>query len=193
MCHAYGCHACGCHGYSCYAQFVLLFQWARYEAPRYASVTPYPPWAVALGWLMSLSSVLWIPIVALQQVCTEPDGNLREVSDWLWLSGCLLFIGYSSVSKTQLLCQIWHQLSKLSFSQSSFHTPPFLGHATQKLIRSFRNGSGQSEMGQVTVHRSGHSETIFVNFQSDQHFCEITIYNRISAAFILTKTSKHNY
>jgi len=62
-------------------QFVLLFQWVRYQPPLYANVTPYPPWAEGLGWMMVFSSIIWIPVTAAFLVWKEIDGTLCEVSN----------------------------------------------------------------------------------------------------------------
>ncbi|KAG7233125.1 hypothetical protein INR49_007460, partial [Caranx melampygus] len=39
----------------------------------------YPDWAYALGWIMTLSSVLMVPLWAAGQMCLTP-GTFREVS-----------------------------------------------------------------------------------------------------------------
>ena len=56
---------------------MLLFAWTDYSPARYGDYL-FPAWADAMGWLMSLASVVWIPIVAVYLVCRD-DGSLCEV------------------------------------------------------------------------------------------------------------------
>ena len=60
-------------------QFVLIFAWVDYSPARYGNYV-YPLWADALGWLMSFSVVIWIPVYAVFAVWKEYDGNLLQVS-----------------------------------------------------------------------------------------------------------------
>lgn len=53
----------------------------KYEPLTYADkVTPYPVWSQVLGHLMSLTSILTIPAVAIWQVAKAPGKTLAQVS-----------------------------------------------------------------------------------------------------------------
>jgi len=39
----------------------------------------YPPWANAIGWIMSLTSIACVPACFAWTVC-KPDGTVRKVS-----------------------------------------------------------------------------------------------------------------
>jgi hypothetical protein len=58
-------------------QGILLFSWVDYSPARYGDVY-FPAWADALGWLMSLCSIIWIPIMAVYKVYKD-DGPVCEV------------------------------------------------------------------------------------------------------------------
>ncbi|XP_069794949.1 sodium- and chloride-dependent glycine transporter 1 isoform X2 [Narcine bancroftii] len=53
--------------------FILVFTVVQYKPINYNDYV-YPTWAIALGFLMALSSVVCIPIYALWKICTT-DGN----------------------------------------------------------------------------------------------------------------------
>lgn len=56
-------------------QFVLVMTFYRMKADK-----DNPPWAIALGWLMSLSVLLWIPIVAIYRLVHSVGSTFKEVS-----------------------------------------------------------------------------------------------------------------
>jgi len=60
---------------------VLIFTWVDYSPARYGSYI-YPAWADGLGWLMSLSVVVWIPVYAVFAVWKQYDGNVLQVSSF---------------------------------------------------------------------------------------------------------------
>ncbi|XP_072176355.1 sodium- and chloride-dependent neutral and basic amino acid transporter B(0+)-like [Diadema setosum] len=55
--------------------FVLLFNWLNWEEPSYNG--PFPTWAVIVGWLMTMMSLIWIPIVMIYEFVAA-DGSLAE-------------------------------------------------------------------------------------------------------------------
>ena len=58
-------------------QFILLFGWIDYSPARYGDYY-FPPWADALGWLMTISSVIWIPVFMIVLFC-RADGGVAQV------------------------------------------------------------------------------------------------------------------
>ena len=59
-------------------QFILLFAWIDYSPARYGDDYQFPPWADFLGWMMTISSAIWIPVTAIYKLCKE-EGSFREV------------------------------------------------------------------------------------------------------------------
>ncbi|XP_069468967.1 sodium- and chloride-dependent neutral and basic amino acid transporter B(0+)-like [Ambystoma mexicanum] len=57
---------------------VVIFVWSlvTFTAPTYNGV-PYPAWGTALGWLMIIFCVIWIPIVAIAKVY-KAEGTLWQ-------------------------------------------------------------------------------------------------------------------
>ncbi|XP_022099144.1 sodium- and chloride-dependent glycine transporter 1-like [Acanthaster planci] len=55
--------------------FVLMFNWMNWSEPSYNG--PYPAWAHAIGWMMILSSLIWIPIIINYEFIRTP-GSLSE-------------------------------------------------------------------------------------------------------------------
>ncbi|XP_022099145.1 sodium- and chloride-dependent glycine transporter 1-like [Acanthaster planci] len=55
--------------------FVLMFNWMNWSEPSYNG--PYPTWAQAIGWMMILSSLIWIPVVWVFEFIRTP-GNLAQ-------------------------------------------------------------------------------------------------------------------
>lgn len=55
---------------------ILVFTWIDFTPAKYDTYE-FPPWANAVGWLLSFSSVSCIPIVAIYKILRE-DGTLRE-------------------------------------------------------------------------------------------------------------------
>ncbi len=62
----------------CLFQFIIIFSWADYHPARYGDDYKYPMWADIIGWLMSVFTIMWIPIVAIYKLCRE-EGTLTEV------------------------------------------------------------------------------------------------------------------
>lgn len=56
--------------------FVLLFNWISWENPT-AGEYEFPPWAHGFGWMMIMTSLIWIPLVAVYEVI-KADGTLME-------------------------------------------------------------------------------------------------------------------
>ncbi|KAK2163610.1 hypothetical protein LSH36_76g00075 [Paralvinella palmiformis] len=65
--------------------FILLFTWIDYTPARYGDDYKFPPWADAIGWMMTISSVIWIPIVAGYKIWKEGDGSFIERVRYLTL------------------------------------------------------------------------------------------------------------
>lgn len=40
----------------------MLFSWISWEPPMATETYPFPTWAHALGWLLILSVIMWIPL-----------------------------------------------------------------------------------------------------------------------------------
>lgn len=60
-------------------QFIMIFTWVDYK-PSYYGDYPYPAWADAMGWMMSMTSVAAIPVVMVYTLCTsDVEGTLWEV------------------------------------------------------------------------------------------------------------------
>lgn len=50
--------------------FVLVFNWANWSDPEHNG--PFPPWARAIGWLITLATLIWIPLVWLYEFLRTP-------------------------------------------------------------------------------------------------------------------------
>ncbi|CAI5786318.1 sodium- and chloride-dependent betaine transporter [Podarcis lilfordi] len=59
----------------CLATF--LFSLIRYTPLTYNKVYEYPPWGIAVGWLMALSSIICIPLYAVF-ILLKTKGSLKE-------------------------------------------------------------------------------------------------------------------
>ena len=55
-------------------QFILIFSWADYTSVTYGSYV-YPDWVDAIGWILALSSVVWIPVIAIYKLYKEDDDD----------------------------------------------------------------------------------------------------------------------
>jgi solute carrier family 6 amino acid transporter-like protein 5/7/9/14 len=55
--------------------FVLMFNWMNWSEPMYNG--DYPTWAQAIGWMMILSSLIWIPVVWVFEFIRTP-GSLTQ-------------------------------------------------------------------------------------------------------------------
>lgn len=62
----------------CFVQGILIGTFLFYEPPSYGDYD-FPPWANAVGWVLSFSSVSLIPIVAIFKICRE-TGTFSEVN-----------------------------------------------------------------------------------------------------------------
>merc|ERR1711962_871365 len=58
--------------------FIFVFYFIKYTPIKYGNDYEYPPWGEALGFLISLSSMLWVPAYAIYFVLTT-KGTWREV------------------------------------------------------------------------------------------------------------------
>lgn len=59
-------------------QFILVFTVIQYRPISYNDYI-YPNWAISIGFLMALSSVICIPIYAIYKVCRSEGDTLLEV------------------------------------------------------------------------------------------------------------------
>ncbi|XP_064311329.1 sodium- and chloride-dependent glycine transporter 1 [Phalacrocorax carbo] len=57
--------------------FILVFTVIQYQPISYNDYV-YPTWAISIGFLMALSSVICIPIYAIYKVCRSEGGTLLE-------------------------------------------------------------------------------------------------------------------
>ncbi|KAM9283180.1 sodium- and chloride-dependent glycine transporter 1 [Morus bassanus] len=57
--------------------FILIFTVIQYQPISYNDYV-YPTWAISIGFLMALSSVICIPIYAIYKVCCSEGGTLLE-------------------------------------------------------------------------------------------------------------------
>ena len=57
---------------------MVIFNWANWSEPSYNG--PYPDWARAIGWMITISSVMWIPIVIIFEFIRS-EGGVMEVSN----------------------------------------------------------------------------------------------------------------
>lgn len=60
------------------SQFILVFTVIQYRPISYNEYV-YPAWAISIGFLMALSSVICIPIYAIYKVCRSEGDTLLEV------------------------------------------------------------------------------------------------------------------
>ena len=61
------------------SQITLILYLIDYKALKFNDWYVYPDWAYALGWTMTLSSVLMVPLWAAGQMCLTA-GTFRQVS-----------------------------------------------------------------------------------------------------------------
>ncbi|XP_072017749.1 sodium- and chloride-dependent neutral and basic amino acid transporter B(0+)-like [Amphiura filiformis] len=55
--------------------FVLMFNFINWSEPEYNG--PFPPWARGIGWMVTLSGIIWIPLNAIWEVYSAP-GNIID-------------------------------------------------------------------------------------------------------------------
>ena len=60
-------------------QSILLFTALDYDGNSYSDYT-YPTWANVGGWMITFSSVILIPIVAIKKICQE-EGSFKQVRE----------------------------------------------------------------------------------------------------------------
>ncbi|UYV62770.1 hypothetical protein LAZ67_2001886 [Cordylochernes scorpioides] len=58
---------------------IVIFSIVRYEPLVYADDYVYPLWGNLLGWMMGLTSMVWVPLYAIYFLATS-SGSLKEVS-----------------------------------------------------------------------------------------------------------------
>jgi len=56
---------------------IIIFLIANYQPPTCVGLE-YPPWAISMGWLISISSIVWLPILAMKVYC-DRSGMWQEV------------------------------------------------------------------------------------------------------------------
>ena len=63
-----------------------MFAWIDYSPVRYGDYV-YPNWADALGWLMAISSVIFIPAIMIKMIYKEDEASgIIGVRHYLWSS-----------------------------------------------------------------------------------------------------------
>ncbi|XP_054769817.2 sodium- and chloride-dependent neutral and basic amino acid transporter B(0+)-like [Lytechinus pictus] len=55
--------------------FVLMFNFLNWQEPSYNG--PFPPWARAIGWMVTTCSLIWIPVVIIYEFLME-EGTFME-------------------------------------------------------------------------------------------------------------------
>ena len=90
-----------------FQQFIIIFSWADYSGATYGTEYVFPPWANALGWLMALCSVIWIPVVALYKICREDEGSLVKVKDIFTCFVCAE-INYQKLGQHEMTGMLTH-------------------------------------------------------------------------------------
>jgi len=69
---------CWCFLAPAFMVFIFIFYFIKYTPITYGNDYEYPPWGEALGFLISLSSMIWVPGYAVYFFFTTP-GTWREV------------------------------------------------------------------------------------------------------------------
>ena len=59
-------------------QFTFIFSLVRYAPLKFNNTYQYPWWGYAIGWFLTLSSTLMVPLWMLYAVCVTP-GTLKQV------------------------------------------------------------------------------------------------------------------
>ncbi|XP_059162593.1 sodium-dependent proline transporter-like [Physella acuta] len=54
--------------------FIFIFMFIDYKGTKYDTYT-YPGWADAMGWLMTFTCIISIPIIMLYKICREKEGK----------------------------------------------------------------------------------------------------------------------
>ncbi|XP_003729242.1 sodium- and chloride-dependent glycine transporter 1 isoform X1 [Strongylocentrotus purpuratus] len=58
--------------------FVMLFSWISWEPPMATETYPFPTWAHALGWLLILTVIMWIPLYWIYAFCKAKGDTFRQ-------------------------------------------------------------------------------------------------------------------
>ncbi|XP_017269128.2 sodium- and chloride-dependent GABA transporter ine-like [Kryptolebias marmoratus] len=58
--------------------FILIFSIVNYTPPHYGTYS-YPLWAEVVGWGISLVSIVWIPLGAIQEICNNKGPLLQRL------------------------------------------------------------------------------------------------------------------
>ena len=66
----------------CLVQGIFIFSLVTYKPLTYNDTYHYPKWAQALGWIMALSSIICIPLVAIIRLI-QAEGTFQEVQDYM--------------------------------------------------------------------------------------------------------------
>jgi len=61
----------------CFMAFLFIFYFVKYEPIKYAKTYEYPFWGEVLGFMISSSSMIWVPAYAIYFLLTT-EGSLRE-------------------------------------------------------------------------------------------------------------------
>ena len=70
-------------------QFIMIFTWIDYVPSKYGDYH-YPQWADILGWLMTMTSVLAIPVVMIINILrADRSKSIIEVSIYCQIAPCL--------------------------------------------------------------------------------------------------------
>ncbi len=75
------------------SQILIFFTVMTYEDLSYNRTYKYPHWALRFGWLLSVSSVICIPVYALFK-CLKTTGSFKEV--------CLTLVLFSQWFRSEL-------------------------------------------------------------------------------------------
>ncbi len=90
-------------------QFMVVVSFATFNPPKYGSYY-FPTWATMLGWCLSISSMIMVPLYAIYKFCSLP-GSFCDVS-----------ISYSSICKT-----LYHdKLRQATFTSIALYTKAVL-------------------------------------------------------------------
>lgn len=58
---------------------ILVSSIVRYSPARYGQTYKYPPWAEGLGWIISLCSIIWIPLAAVHTLYTSKGSFIQRL------------------------------------------------------------------------------------------------------------------
>ena len=102
----------------CVVQFILMLALIQHTPVTYGSYT-YPPWAVAIGWVFALCSILPLPVIAIIKVI-KSKGPLFKVCHCdmltvpLFCCSCfLLFLFFLCLLILEVACLIVTRLCRI--------------------------------------------------------------------------------